>query len=284
MKCKGHLFIVGMNDSGTTWLQNILSHCRDCVSFKTGKHPNGLEGQGAVWYKHNKKNFYPRDIDHKVVKVFTEKREIWEENKHFNWGKIKEAWNHFWTNGNDCKNSDPKKRWLLEKTPFNVLMVHHLLREFPDARFLIIHRNPYAICEGIRRTCRKKKKIDYALDRCATHWVKCSEKQIENIKLLVPDQAIWFKYEDMVTHPGTIQKQIIDFLPELHDLDLRKAAICHSMDGNKRQPVTNYNDRHLNNLSAEDYAVINTVLDKHTNLMEYFGYVRRTEPPNSAGV
>lgn len=279
-KSDTHLFILGMNDSGTTFLQNVLSHCPNCVSFRHPKQrPHGMEGQGVAYWKKKQKGWYPRDIDHQVVKVFSEKAEIWREGSgKWNWKEIKNAWNEAWKKNDHFGKADPKV--FLEKTPSSLFSVPMYENNFPGCRFLIIHRNPYVVCEGIRRTVKQHKKRDYSLKRCAEHWLACSKQQIENIERLCDEgKAIWFKYEDMVTKPGNIQKRIRQFIPALSDLDIRKEARCHSMDGNKYQPLKNYNNRQLKNLSPEDYAEINAVLDTAPEVLKFFGYQRRTEAP-----
>lgn len=275
-----HLFILGMNDSGTTFLQNALSHCGNCVSFRhPKKRPHGMEGQGVSYWKKKQKGWYPRDIDHQVVKVFSEKAEIWREpSNRWNWKEIKAAWNEAWKQNANWGKATP--RVMIEKTPSSLFSVEMYKAHFPDCRFLIIHRNPYVVCEGIRRTVKQHKKRDYSLARCAEHWLACSIQQMENIqRFCTSGEAIWFKYEDMVTKTGHVEQRIKDFVPALHDLDLRKPSQCHSLDGNKAQPLQNYNNKQLKNLKPEDYAEINAVLDTAPEVLKFFGYQRRTESP-----
>ena len=276
-----HLFILAMNDSGSTYLQNCLSHCQNCVSFRhPAKRPHGLEGQGASYWKKKNKGWYPRDIDHGVVKVFSEKAGIFSDPKKFNWKEIKGAWNEMWRQNPHHGQAKPKI--FLEKTPSSLFTVDMYEKQFPDARFLIMHRNPYVVCEGIRRTVKHHKKKDYSLARCAEHWIKCSQQQMENIKRLTAEgKAVWFKYEDMVTRTGGVEEKIKRFVPAFTDLDLRKPSMCHSMDGNKgaAKPLTNYNNKQLKQLSEEDFAEINTVLDKYPEVMNFFGYQMRSKAP-----
>lgn len=274
-----HVFILGMNDSGTTFVQNALSHCCNCVSFREKKQrPHGMEGQGVSYWKRKQKNWYPRDIDHGVVKVFSEKREIWEDRKHFNWGEIKKTWNEAWRKNEHFNSASPKI--FIEKTPSSLFSVPMYEEHFPDCVFLIIQRNPYVVCEGIKRTVKQHKKRDYALARCARHWVACTQQQVENIQRLTTEgRAIYFKYEDMVTKPVKVAKRIMSFVPELHDIDFRKPATCHSIDGNKPQPIKNYNNVQLKRLTESDYTEINSVLDNHQDLLNFFKYTRRTQAP-----
>lgn len=275
-----HLFILGMNDSGTTFLQNVLSHCENCVSFRhKKKRPHGMEGQGVSYWKKKQKGWYPRDIDHGVVKIFSEKADVWiaASNK-WNWKEIKASWNEAWRENDHYGKADPKI--FLEKTPSSLFSVPMYESNFPGCKFLIMHRNPYVVCEGIRRTVKQHKKRDYTLRRCAEHWVACSRQQMHNIERLCKSgQAIWFKYEDMVTKPGLVQERITKFVPALYDLDIKKPSQCHSLDGNKAQALTNYNNKQLKRLTPEEYAEINDVLEQNKDIMEFFGYTIRSKAP-----
>ncbi len=273
-----NLFILGMNDSGTTFLQNTLSECVNCVSFQGKKRPNGMEGQGVSFWKKKQKGWYPRDLDQGITKLFSEKKEVWENPKNFNWKEIKGSWNEAWKQNPHWNKADPKI--LLEKTPSAIFSVDIYRKQFPQGKFIIIHRNPYAICEGIQRTVKKYKKVTYDLERCAKHWVECSIKQIQNIDLLCKDgSAIWFKYEDMVTKPELIAKQIKDFMPALHDISFRKNVMCHSMDPAQKRPIVNYNNRHLKNLASDQFKKINQTLEKCPDIMKFYGYEYRNEAP-----
>jgi predicted O-methyltransferase YrrM len=273
-----YLFIVGMNDSGTTFVQNALSHCANCVSFKHPKRrPNGMEGQGVSFWKKKNKGWYPRDIDHGVPKVFSEKVDLWRKAEKWNWKEIKAAWSEAWKQNDHFQNANPKI--FLEKTPSSLFSLDAYLQHFPDAKFIFIHRNPYVTCEGIRRTVKKYKKLNYSLTRCAKHWLICAQQQFDNIKRFCPERGIFVKYEELVSKPDRATNRIKNFIPAFHDLDLRKPTMCHGMDGNKVQAVTNYNNRQLKNLTPKDYAEINEVLRGHEELMRFYKYAYRDQAP-----
>lgn len=275
-----HLFILGMNDSGTTFLQNSLSECKNCVSFKHKKNrPNGMEGQG-VSQSLNKRNgtFYPRDTDNGVTKLFSEKKGVWQSAKKFNWKKIKPAWQIAWEQNAHWKSANP--RILLEKTPSAIYSVNIYLEQFPNAKFIIIHRDPYAICEGIKRTVKKYKRKDYDIKRCAKHWGECSMQQMENIKTLCPTgRAMWLWYEDMVAQPDKIAQQIMHFVPGLEDINFNKKVVCHSMDKPTPRGIQDYNTRHLKNLKPAQFTAINEVLKDYREAMNFFNYPFRNEAP-----
>lgn len=261
-----------MNDSGTTFLQNSLHNCSNCISFHhPKKRPHGIEGQGVCYYKGKKKN-YPRDIDHGVMKLFSEKKQIWQDEAKFNWPEIKKAWDEAWRK--NPKWHKTKKKVLLEKTPSSLFSLLQYVKQFPNALFIILIRDPYAVCEGIKRTTDKKKK-GYSIERCAKHWVKCSKQQKENIAIL-DDKCILIKYEDLVTNTNEVQQRIRQFIPLLEDIDFFKKARAHCIDGSRKQPVKDFNKKQLQNLNKKQFYAISDVLLENMDIMSYFGYKIRT--------
>ncbi len=263
-----YLFIIGINDSGTTWLQNNLSTCKNCVSFMSSKNPFGIEGNGLVHRLDRKCNYFPNDKQLGIVKMFSEKFQIFRNSKNYNWQKIKKHWNNTWKQNENFKTANP--RIFLEKTPSNLLIADILQREFKPSKFIILQRNPYAVCEGMIRTCKIKKKIDYTPERCARHWVFCSQKQMENIRSL--KHVIWFKYEDLAHDKQKIRQKINEFIPALNDINFSKPSQSHAMDGGKKRPFTNYNQRHIKNLSKKQIQEMNHVFNKHSDIMRFFNY------------
>ena len=155
------------------------------------------------------------------------------------------------------------------------------LEHFPNAKFLIIHRNPYAVAEGTKRTVKQHKKKDYSWEQCAQHWVDCTRQQIENIKNLIPGRAIWFKYEELVTRPQNVEARIKKFIPAFHDIDFRGNKVrAHSMD-DPQQPraVVNYNNRHLKNINKEGFKKLNKIFEANKDLLDFFDYVIRNKAP-----
>lgn len=269
-----HLFILGMNDSGTSFLLNNLSQCKNVVSFRSKFYKQNAEGCSVANEFSRRIQIYPDDNTHNVMKVWTEKEDLWRHERNFNWKFIRMNWRKIWKENEHWNMADP--RILIEKTPMSLLCVKHYRKHFPCGRFLIIHRDPYAVCEGIRRTCEKRGK-PRTMKRCAKHWLRCSQVQKENIEELLADcVAVWFRYEDMADNTDEVESRIKELCPELDDLDLRRPARCHAMEGAGVRPLQNYNERHIANLSKEDIVEINQVLSPHTELLKFFGYSIRS--------
>jgi hypothetical protein len=253
-----HLFLLVPNDSGSTWLQNNISLCENVISFKEGLDGKGVcAGTGA----------YPcPELDSN--KLFTEN--IIEE---FDWDVIKNLWSVEWGKSNHYKTTNP--RVFLEKTPQAVFFSDHYVEQFDNVRFIIMIRHPYAVAEGTRRTIRQNPSIsvDVSIERCVKHWIKCAQRQMYNARTYA-DCSLEIKYEDLVGDPRMSESKIKSFLPALHDLDLTKAASANTLDGPISLPITDFNQRHIDNLTIQDVRRMNRELVQVPEVLEYFGYER----------
>ena len=171
-------------------------------------------------------------------------------------------WTKSWQNNSKYRTANP--RLLFEKSPPNLLRASLLEKVFSDSYFIIMVRNPYAVAEGIRR--RNK----HSLDRCIKHWISASEKQIENIKTL--KNQTWFTYEQLCEDLQSIKKQLIEFIPKLDDLDMNRSVKVHSIQGTIESEIKNYNAEQISKLSTDDISLINSYLEKHQDVLHYFGY------------
>ncbi len=249
-----HLFILCTNNGGSTLLAKILSACRNVISLDSplqeGHLVKGIE------------KYLPTPAIHKCVAVWTEKAYVFEDNRQYRWKRIKYMWTKSWQNNSKYRTANP--RLLFEKSPPNLLRASLLEKVFSDSYFIIMVRNPYAVAEGIRR--RNK----HSLDRCIKHWISASEKQIENIKTL--KNQTWFTYEQLCEDPQSIKKQLIEFIPKLDDLDMNRSVKVHSIQGTIESGIKNYNAEQISKLSTDDISLINSYLEKHQDVLHYFGY------------
>jgi hypothetical protein len=249
-----YLFLLVPNDSGSTWLQNIISLCANCISF-----PAGLDGKGAC----GKSGAYP---SMKISKLFSEKRDLWETPDKWDWDAIKSLWNDTWSQSEHYQTADPKI--YLEKTPQAIFASDMYAQQFDDVCFVIMTRSPYAVVEGMRRTIHH---TDVSIKRCARHWIRCAQRQIYNYATY-KNISIELTYEELVNDPESIENKIRQLVPALHDIDLTKEAVAHSLEGIKSKPLTDFNARQIQNLSAEDVEVINKELKRVPKVLDYFGY------------
>jgi len=200
-----------------------------------------------------------------INKLFSEQKEMWGNPDEYSWELIKILWERAWSDNPRYDTADP--RVYLEKTPQAIYASDMYVEHFDNARFLILIRNPYAVAEGMRRTII----ADVDIQRCIKHWIRCAQRQIYNYETY-KDIAIQITYEELVGNPRDVEQKIRQFIPALHDIDFTKAAAAHSLEGMKPKPVTDFNERQIKNLSAEDIATINQELAQVPEVMEHFGY------------
>jgi len=248
-----HLFLLVPNDSGSTWLQNVISLCSNCVAFSPG-----LDGKGAC----AKKAAYP---NMEINKLFSEKSYLWETPDAYDWEAIKTAWHAAWSENKHYQTANP--RVYLEKTPQAIFSSGMYIEQFDNVRFITMSRNPYAVAEGMRRTIL----ADVTIDRCIRHWIRCAKRQLYNYEMY-KDIAIQITYEELVGNPRGVEQKIRQLIPALHDIDLTREVAAHSLEGMKVKPLTDFNERQIKNLSAKDIATINQELEQVPEILEYFGY------------
>jgi hypothetical protein len=252
-----YLFIICMNNSGSTLLERILRDCRNAVGFPAGPDQQVNGQQFVQGYMP-----IPGRMKPKCTRIWTEQAAVIEDASRYDWPKINHRWRVEWARNPKMATANP--RVFLEKSPANVLRAPMLQRHFKNSFFVLIQRNPYAVAEGIRR------RMGFSIDRCIVHWIRCAQKQMQNETIL--PRAIRLSYEQLSEEPEICRQQIVHMVPELDDLDMNKQVAVHSVEGRKRQSVVNYNEKQIALLSKEDLAEINRHLEKVPEVMSHFRY------------
>ncbi|HEY2124985.1 MAG TPA: sulfotransferase [Chthoniobacterales bacterium] len=253
------LFIICMNNSGSTLLERVMSECRNAVGFPAPGGPDQqVNGQGFV------SDFMPipGKMTPRCRRIWSEQAAILANELHYQWPKIKSRWREEWSKNPKFATANP--RVFLEKSPPNIFRASMLQKHFPDSSFILMQRNPYAVAEGIRRRAK------IALERCIQHWIRCARQQMRNEKTL--RRAIKLNYEELSEKPDACRQRVVQFMPELSDLDVSRDVEVHSLEGRVRQPIVNYNDKQIALLAPEDLAEINRHLDVIPEIMAHFGY------------
>ncbi|MEY2439372.1 MAG: hypothetical protein QOI34_757 [Verrucomicrobiota bacterium] len=258
-RAEKYLFIICMNNSGSTLLERVLRDCRNAIGFPT---PGGPDQQV------NGQRFVP-DLMPTPGKMEVRCRRIWSEQAsvladetRYDWPRIEQRWREEWAKNPKFHTANP--RVFLEKSPANVLRALMLQRHFGESFFILMQRNPYAVAEGIRRRTK------LPLGRCIQHWIRCAQQQIENERKL--RRAIRLNYEELSEKPEYCRNELVRFMPELDDIDLGKEVAVQSIEGQVRQPIVNYNAKQISLLSAEDLSEANRFLDQVPDVMEHFSY------------
>jgi hypothetical protein len=253
------LFIICMNNSGSTLLERVLSECRNAVGLPAPGGPDQqVNGQRFV------KEYMPSPgrMTLKCRRIWSEQAAILQDESRYHWSRIKQIWRKHWAQNPKFLTANP--RVFLEKSPPNIFRASMLQKHFENSFFILMQRNPYAVAEGIRRRAK------LSIERCIEHWIRCAQQQMWNEKTL--HRAIKLNYEELSEQPESCRKKIINFIPELDDFDIRKNVAVHSLDGHVRQPIVNYNQKQIALLSKDDLAEINHHLDQVPEVVAHFGY------------
>lgn len=116
------------------------------------------------------------------------------------------------------KISAPGKTYFLDKTPRYHLILNELAEIFPDAKFVVLWRNPLAVVASIMNTWQEG-----VFD--ARYYEQDIYRGPTNILAFVQKGAVpicQVRYEDLVASPGTEVRKITDFLelPPLASVEL----------------------------------------------------------------
>ena len=230
-----HLFILSPPFCGSTLLNEILSSSRN-VSCNNNI---GLrEGQQLPIVK---------DI------LFTKER--WNPEKDINWQVIHSIWNKYW---------DRSKAIFLEKSPPNICRAKKIEKEFHNAKFICLTRNPYAQAEGKMRRHNTPAKEAAIL---SIQYLKYQKENIEQLK-----NTLLISYEELAENPTKTKNSIIAFVPELCDMNIDLKFKAHNLRAEKNMTITNLNPEKIANIKADDLTIINTIFKKEKKLLNYFNY------------
>lgn len=222
-----YLFILCPPSSGSTLLWQLL---------QTSPHVGSLPAEGQTLVK---------DI------LFTGQR--WDPALSVPWEKVRQVWESAW---------DMSKPVLLEKSPPHLVRARQLQAHFPNSHFVVMVRNPYAYCEGIRRRWRSD--LDYAT--IARRWVERAACQRDNRASL--QRVLFFTYEQLCADAESVCRRLVGFVPELERLQPQREFAVFE----KSLPVKDLNARQIARLSPADIGEINAVLCGHQGLLAEFGY------------
>lgn len=225
------IFILGCNNSGTTLLAELLA-----------AHPLvrtlPKEGQRVTVA-------IPNSAMYGIGRVFSQRLDL------FRWTEDDDAsclprLRYDWA----CRFS-PGSGYLLEKSPPNTLRSRWLQKHFSPARFIVLVRHPYAVCEGITRRTR------YTIEEAAVHWALVHSILRDDMPRLAHCDVV--RYEDLCERPAECLTRLEHFLalPQPFDPGLvGRHFKSHNIDGTPR-PLENLNKKSLERLSRADLDTIN---------------------------
>ena len=259
-----HLFVLCPNNNGSTFLHNALA-----TSRRTWNLP--YEGRKALGYAGPSFTNDRRMLGR--ARIWAARRrwlDILGNPANYDWPRTRKAW-YFQSHARD-----PGASIFVEKSPEHLVIADDLSWRFRNARFLVMVRNPYAVCEGVCRGLHRRLRggLPVALEGerletlAARHVATCMERQRRNVETL-GGRGVFFTYEAMCAEPERVARKIRDLVPELDDLCLRQRLPVHHT---YHEMLTDMNARQIARLAPGQIAAINRVLRGHRAVLEHFGY------------
>ena len=265
-RIRTHLFIISPNNSGSTFLQSALA-----TSEKTWN----LRGEGQ-----NTFGFCGPNPDRRrrlIPGPFWAAKQQWIDyhldQSHYDWPLTRKAWYL-----QAFAKNEALAEVFVEKSPPFLLQVDTLLAHFPEARFLFLVRNPYAVAESILRRSAVLSQFTSLPDSpvspeeihelAAAHLVACLQYQQEN-RVRYSSIGIHFTYEDMCRTPYEVASKIQSLVPALDDLRLDQRI---AVKGRYDEPLRDMNRQHIERLAPTDIELLNAVFQPHEKLLNAFGY------------
>jgi len=237
------LFVLGVNNSGTTVLTQILSSHPEIRSLPR-------EGQFLT-------RALPASLRLGVPRIWTERLDAlrWTEKSDPDPARrARFDWAHF---------AEPGPGIVLEKSPPNTVRSRWLQANFRPCRFIALVRHPAAVSEGIRR------RTGCTIREAAEHWVRGNEILQEDIPFL--ENCLRLTYEELTDSPEEHLDTLYEFLglralfdPSVLDEPIRSHNILE-----EPQPLQNMNARSFALLSEDDLETIDRIAEP---LMEQLGY------------
>ena len=205
MEDKKFIFISGLHRSGTSLFYKILN---DQENFSGLTNTNEIEDEGQFVQS----VYLPAYKFGGVGKFgFNEESQLNETSiliNEKNRQKLFKEWSRFW---------NTEKKYLVEKSPPNIIRTRFLQEMFPNSYFINITRHPIAT------SLATKKWSKTSLDSLIEHWIVCHK--IYNKDKTNLTRSINFKYEDLIDNPEKILKTISNFLKIKiinSDIEIRK--------------------------------------------------------------
>lgn len=252
-RVKTHLFVIGPNQSGSTFVTRAIERCSATWSMaREGQHMLGYHG--------------PDTLHHDIALTWASSSksvDFMRSRANYNWGKTRKAW-YF-----QAQAARQDASIFVTKSPPFLLIADQLAEHFKQVRFLFLIRNPYAVVEGIcRRTIKQESERAEALRLAAEHIMTCFEYQKQNIETY-RSTGLFLSYEKICSQPLESGRKVQDLIPELTELDFNQRI---AVKGMYDELLRNMNEDHIGRLGPQDILTINEVFASKLDLMRFFGY------------
>ena len=188
------------------------------------------------------------------VKHFMFQKDRWNENVQYPWEEVRKTWLRYW---------DYSKPVFLDKSIPNIMRVDEIEKVFSPIKYMCMVRNPYAQVEGLMRRNKQDAKS------AAEFAIKCLYYQSKNRKR---ENILFFTYEQLCDNRQEVSQKMIEFIPELSDLDMNIDLTSHNFKKKGKMKMANLNDEKIAKISETDFEIINSIFEKDKDLLKEFGY------------
>lgn len=191
MNVRPIIFVGGLHRSGTSLLATLLAEHPDVGNIT---NTSVIEGEGQYL-----QDVLPLEQDHGGPGRFAFYREYHKAPAELSGQelaeRLRDAWDPYWP-------SDTK--YVLEKTPGNLLRVQLLRQVFPSARFVFIIRHPVATALATQKWSHT------GLFELIYHWLVAYESLEDVAESAAP--FVLLSYEDLMNNPEGVAEKIYTFL------------------------------------------------------------------------
>jgi hypothetical protein len=230
-----YVFIMTPNNSGSHLLAQVL-----LSSPKAAALP-GFEG---LFFK----DFGKPPVDNVSPKKAFMFSSIENELRNFSIDRLAEVkdvwdreWNKFWDR--------PIK---IEKSP-PLICAHKLYPQvFPNYKYIVMHRNPFAVAEGMIRVVKEKSGEVITPLEAIHHSTRVLEI-CDEIVQDHPNNTIHFSYEDFTENPKDYIDKILNFIPDLEYLKIEKE---YNIKRKYKSPIINMNQQQIDRLNLDDLKIM----------------------------
>ena len=234
------LFVMGCTNSGTTILTRIIEKNPMIRSLPhEGRH---LSGSLPLPKKFGCSRLWGNRLD-----IFR-----WTESSNFrSVNRIKFDWSEYY---------DSAPGIYMEKSPTNALRSRWMQRHFSPCKFIMMVRNPYAVCEGVKRRTGCK------IEDAATHWLNVNKIMMEDSKHL--KHKILIPYEDLVDNTSKVISELNHFLEITPPLDHSVSSGEFKINENTSE-LKNFNNKSISQLSKLEIRTISSTIGSIVGKMGY---------------
>jgi hypothetical protein len=266
-----YLFLAIPNFCGSTLIHNLIATAPDVVTlpFSEPFKEDGSDKWQKDFVEGNTLAPYGYKNLHGPHSIECNMEHVYNDPSNYNWGLIAQRWHTEW----NFKNVDAKIR--LQKTPADVLRVKMMLPYFPNTKWIVSVRDPYAYVESLTRKATFAMEPVRQLDQICHHVTRIMELQKENKKLLGKNAYV-VTYEDFCARPEYHREQLGTWLSGLEKIDFNKELnVKGTNTTNVIKDESEQRIQHMVDDKPDIFERINEFFIPKKKIIEYWGYELR---------